>query len=339
MRPRRAEILLLLGSLVCVLLAAEGALRLLGLAEPGASGYAPVNTKRRGMAPTNSRGYRDDERVLEKRPGTKRLVSLGDSFAWGAGIEWDDTYAQRLARILPRRRREPWEVVQLALPGMSTVDQASQLHEEGLAYAPDVVLLGYVLNDSEDPEAAEARRARDWAEEKREKREPRLLDGSALFRVVSSRIYATAENHRRLAGYRSMYRPQAPGWVAGQKALKLMGSLCTERGVPLVVAIFPLFGQPLDRSYPFAAIHAQVAQAASAAGAKVVDLYPAYARLRWELLVVDGAADEHPNEIAHRIAADVLRKALDDVVTAPAKTAPTLSPPLPAKAPPSPSPR
>ncbi len=316
MKPRRAEILLLLGSLLFVLAVAEGALRLLGLAEMSPSGYAPVNTKRRGMAPTNSRGYRDGERDLAKRPGTRRLLSLGDSFAWGAGIQWDDTYAQRLARTLPRRRGEPWEVVQLALPGMTTVDQASQLHEEGLAYAPDVVLLGYVLNDSEDPEAAEARRARDWAEEKQEKHEPRLLDASALFRVVSARLHATAENRRRVAGYLSMYRPQAPGWVAGQKALKLMGGRCTERGIPLVVAIFPLFGQPLDRSYPFAAIHAQVAQAASAAGAKVVDLYPAYAGLRWDVLVVDGASDEHPNEIAHRIAADVLRKALDDVVPA-----------------------
>jgi hypothetical protein len=106
-----------------------------------------------------------------------------------------------------------------------------------------------------------------------------------------------------------------------------------------VVAIFPLFGQPLDRSYPFAAIHAQVAQAASAAGAKVVDLYPAYAGLRWDVLVVDGASDEHPNEIAHRIAADVLRKALDDVVPTLATAAPISSPPLPPPASPSPSPR
>jgi hypothetical protein len=30
--------------------------------------------------------------------------------------------------------------------------------------------------------------------------------------------------------------------------------------------------------------------------------------------VVDGANDEHPNEIAHRIAAQTLLKALDDVV-------------------------
>ena len=40
----------------------------------------------------------------------------------------------------------------------------------------------------------------------------------------------------------------------------------------------------------------------------------AYRGLRGELLVVDGVNDEHPNEIAHRIAANVILHALDDVV-------------------------
>ena len=93
-----------------------------------------------------------------------------------------------------------------------------------------------------------------------------------------------------------------------------MGGLCRARGVPLVVAIFPLFGNPLDDAYPFADEHAKVAQAAAEAGAKVVDLLPWYRGLRWELLVVDGARDEHPNEIAHRIAAQTLVKAVDEVV-------------------------
>ena len=327
MGARRAEVALLVSSLVLVLLVAEGAVRWLRLAEPRPTGYAPVNTRRRGMAPTNSRGYRDHERALHKAPGVKRLLSLGDSFAWGASVQFDDTYGQRLERQLPRRRHEAWEVVQLALPGMNTVDEASQLYEEGLAYDPDLVVVGYVLNDSEDSEAAEARRAREWALEKREKREPRFLDHSALFKLVGSRFFATVENRRRISGYRSMYRSDAPGWVAGRKALNLMGKLCTEKGIPFVVVIFPLFANPLDASYPFAEIHAAVSQAASAAGAKVVDLRPAYEGLRWDLLVVDGAADEHPNEIAHRIAADVLLKALDDVIPWSAPRAAVAAPP------------
>ncbi|HVR70228.1 MAG TPA: SGNH/GDSL hydrolase family protein [Vicinamibacteria bacterium] len=313
MSSRRAELLLLLCSAGAFLLLAEGAVRLLGAAEPRPTGYAPVNTNRRAMRPRNAIGYRDLERAVARPPGVRRVVSLGDSFAWGAGVEFDDAYPQRLERGLNRRRGEPWEVVNLALPGMNTVDHAAQLEQEGMAYGPDLVLLGFVLNDSEDATAAETRRAADWEEAPAGPRGG-PLDRSALFRLVRTRLWATAENRRRVSSYRSMYAEDAPGWLAARRALRSMGALCRTRGVPIVVAIFPLFGNPLDEAYPFPEVHRQVAEAAAEAGAKVIDLLPAYRGLRWELLVVDGAADEHPNEIAHRIAAGVILRALDDVV-------------------------
>jgi hypothetical protein len=86
--------------------------------------------------------------------------------------------------------------------------------------------------------------------------------------------------------------------------------------------IFPLFANPLDEGYPFAELHAKVAQAAGEAGAKVVDLLPHYRKVDWRLLVVDGAADEHPNEIAHRIAAQAIARAMDEVVPRPPAPAP-----------------
>jgi hypothetical protein len=315
-RPRRAELILLLGSVAFFLFVAEAGVRLLQADQPPPTGYAPVNTNRRFMRPKNAKGYRDLDRTVAKPPELRRVVSLGDSFAWGASVEFEDAYPQRLERGLRRRRREPWQVVNLALPGMNTVDEAAQLDTEGMAYDPDVVLLGFVLNDSEDATAAEARRAADWAEPREKPRG--LLDRSALFRMVSTRLWATAENRRRISGYKSMYADDAPGWIAARAALRHMGGLTRERGVPFVVAVFPLFGNPLDERYPFTEIHAKVAQAAAEAGAKVVDLLPAYRGLRWELLVVDGANDEHPNEIAHRIAANTLLHALDDVLPAPA---------------------
>ena len=116
--------------------------------------------------------------------------------------------------------------------------------------------------------------------------------------MIQTRLWATAENRRRITGYKSMYADDAPGWIAGRRALKQMGVLCREKGVPFVVAIFPLFGNPLDEGYPFAEIHVKVAQAAAEAGAKVVDLLPVYRGLRWDILVVDGVDDEHPNDDA-----------------------------------------
>jgi hypothetical protein len=314
-RARRGEILLLIVGLLVSLFLAEGLARLFG-PDGGPGGYAPVRTDRRERRPVNSRGYRDLERAIPGPEGVRRAVCLGDSFTWGVNVLFDDAWPQRLERGLARERGETWEAVVLAEPGLNAVQQASRLASEGLAYGPDVVVLAWVLNDSEDEDAAEARRASDWVEEAQ--REPSvldaLLDGSALLRLVRTRIRATLENRERIRNFQSMYADDYPGWLAAQQALRTIGGLCRAEGVPLVVAVFPLFGNALDEGYPFTAEHAKVAQAASESGAKVVDLLPRYRGLRWELLVVDGPRDEHPNEIAHRIAAQALVRAVDDLV-------------------------
>jgi lysophospholipase L1-like esterase len=262
----------------------------------------------------NARGYRDLERAIPKPAGVRRVVCVGDSFTWGVSVLFDDAWPQRVERALSRERGEPWEAVNLGEPGLNAVQEASKLDSEGFAYGPDVVVVAYVLNDSEDEQAAEARRAADWVEEQRRGPSATLLDRSALFRLVRTRLRATLENRRRVEGFRSMYADDDPGWAAARGALKAMGGMCRERGVPLVIAVFPLFGNPLDDAYPFPEIHAKVDAAAGEAGARVVDLLPAYRGLDWRLLVVDGADDEHPNEIAHRIAARAIARAVDELV-------------------------
>jgi len=90
-RPWETLLLLVLGT-VAALVVGEAAVRVLGLADPRATGYAPVKTKGRGREPTNSREYRDLERTLAKPAGTHRIVSLGDSIAWGFEVEFEDAY-------------------------------------------------------------------------------------------------------------------------------------------------------------------------------------------------------------------------------------------------------
>lgn len=317
---RRGEIALLGASLLVALALTEGAVRLLAPAGAG-TGYAPVRADRQGRGPVNSKGYRDVERVIPKPDGVRRAVCIGDSFTWGVSVLVDDAWPQRIERALSRERGEPWEAVNLAEPGLNAVQEASRLDSEGFAYGPDAVIVAWVLNDSEDEQAAEARRAADWVEERKQGPSPSLLDRSALARLVRSRVRATVENRRRVEGFRSMYADDYAGWVAARRALKAMGGMCRERGVPLVVAIFPLFGNRLDEGYPFADVHAKVAAAAAESGARVVDLLPLYRGLDGKLLVVDGADDEHPNEIAHRIAARAIARAVDEVVPRAAKGA------------------
>ena len=330
---RRAELALLLGSLAAALLLAEAAVRLLG-SGAAAPGYAPLHTGRRDRQPINALGYRDVERAQPKPPGVRRMVCLGDSFTWGVGVLWDDAWPQRVERTLSRSRGERWEAVNLAEPGMNAVQEASRLESEGFSYGPDVVVVGFVLNDSEDENAAEARRALDWAEERQ--RQPgtleAFLDRSALVRLVRTRVAATIENRRRTSGYRSMYADSYKGWIAAKAALQAMGGMCRSHGVPLVVVIFPLFANPLDAGYPFTELHAKVASAAEQAGAKVLDLLPRYRSVDWRLLVVDGTNDEHPNEIAHRIASQAIARSVDELVArAPAPAARPAAAPLPTR--------
>ena len=318
---RRAEIALLLASVVAALLVAEAAVRLFNGAD-AASGYAPVRTGRRDRQPINALGYRDLERVQPKPSGVRRLVCLGDSFTWGVGVLFDDALAAagRADALAHARRtlggRQPGGARDERGPAGEPARRA-----RASAYGPDVVVMAYVLNDSEDEDAAEARRAQDWAEDERREADPAFASRSALLRLVRTRVHATVENRRRITGYRSMYGDGYAGWVKARQALVTMGGLCRARGVPFVVVIFPLFANPLDAGYPFAELHAKVAQAAGEAGAKVVDLLPSYRRVDWRLLVVDGAADEHPNEIAHRIAAQAIVRSIDDVVPRPAPPA------------------
>jgi len=305
-----ARAALVAASSILGVLLLEGIVRLSRAGEPRPTGYAPVATDFRAGRPRNARGYRDNERALSKASGVRRLLVLGDSFSWGASVEFEDAWPQRLERGLARRRGEPWEVVTLALPGLALNDYAAQLAAEGMEYAPDAIAIGYCLNDAESKRAMKAREA-GYVESDR--RDP-FLERSALYRFVAGRLRATAIARERVRYHRQLYDDKNPDWGEAKAALQSIGRLSRERGVPWLVVLFPLFGNPLDDSYPFFEAHRKVTLEAEKDGAKVLDLFPAYRGLRADLLVVDGVRDEHPNEIAHRIAAGAALRALDELL-------------------------
>ena len=248
------------------------------------------------------------------RRASRRVVSLGDSFAWGASVEFEDAYPQRLERGLTRRRREPWEVVNLALPGMNTVDQAAQLADEGLAYGPDVVLRRL------RPQRQRGQPGRRGAARRRlvaaEGGAGGLLDRSALVAHGPRRgCGPRPRTAAAIAGYKSMYADDAPGWIAAAAGAEDDGRALPRARRAVRGRDLPALRQPARRATTRSPRSTRRwREAAGEAGARVVDLLPAYRGLRWELLVVDGVDDEHPNEIAHRIAAGVILHALDDVV-------------------------
>jgi len=92
------------------------------------------------LATVNARGYRGTEHPYEKTPGRVRVVMLGDSIAYSAGVDDDRTFSA----LLETRRRDV-EVVNLAVGGYGTDQELIKLEREGLRYHPDVVVLHFCL--------------------------------------------------------------------------------------------------------------------------------------------------------------------------------------------------
>ena len=310
-RPRFAELILLVGAVAFGLLGLEAAVRFATPRPMRRHGY-PVVRGGASFRPENSARYRDVEHTKPKPKGLHRAVFVGDSFTYGAGVLFDDTYAQRVARGLTADRGEPWEAVVLAIPGIATDREAQIVREEAFSYEPDLLFLGYVLNDAEVSGEGERKRAENWLDASRDPGPPPpWWRRSALFSLVVDRLYATRQNRERALNYLSIYADDQPGYKAVVKGLTEIATLAHEHKVPLIVAVFPLFGNPLDQTYPFESIHKKLEAVCRPLGVIYVDLLPYYLGLDWKLLVVEGGADEHPNEVAHRIAAQAILRAVD----------------------------
>jgi hypothetical protein len=310
-RPRVAEAALLLCGIAVGFGCLEGGVRLFVPKPLRHNGY-PLVRGGASFRPENSAHYRDIEHTKAKPRGVHRAVFVGDSFTYGAGVLFEDTYGQRIARNLTADRGEPWEAVVLAIPGIATPKEAEIVKREAFSYEPDLLFLGFVLNDAETPGVGEQKRADDWLEKMTaESDRPPFWRKSALLRLVADRIHATRENRARIANYLAAYRDDSPGYQAVVKGLTEIAAAAHEHQVPLVIAVFPLFGNPLDQTYPFESIHHKLEALCRPLGVLYVDLLPYYRGVDWKLLVVEGGADEHPNEVAHRIAAEALLRAVD----------------------------
>lgn len=97
----------------------------------------------------NSRGIRGPESLdYAKADGVYRVLVLGDSFMEAVQVSDGETFADRLRALLESQLDRPVEVVNAGVSGFGTDQQLLWLREEGVKYAPDLVLLAvYPHND------------------------------------------------------------------------------------------------------------------------------------------------------------------------------------------------
>jgi len=180
---------------------------------------------------TNALGFREPRLPAAKPPGTVRIVVVGDSFTQGYGVEEDEAYPRRLEAALDARAPECLhEVVNLGVPGSNPRDYVGNLRDPGLAYAPDVVIVGVMANDVHEvwiQEQFGVRFASDLVGEvRRAARDPTPSWKAAahrlwptLYRVGSARLEALQQS--ALAGPATPPEPRATASTDGWRDVLL----------------------------------------------------------------------------------------------------------------------
>ena len=95
----------------------------------------------------NGQGLRHDvETEIATRPGRRRVLCLGDSFTCGMGVAAGQTFAALADSMLG----PGVEVLNAGVCGTGTAEQLAWLADDGRRLAPDVVVLGFCVNDWTD---------------------------------------------------------------------------------------------------------------------------------------------------------------------------------------------
>lgn len=258
-------------------------------------------------------------------PGRHQVVLLGDSFTFGEGVRFDDTFAALLPGQLQPRVLDgaPVDVVNLSQPGMDTQQEGAILRKFGHLTTPDLLVLFVVPNDwpSRAVRGAHAGDVR-GAFVAMFQEPTGLARYSHLGRWLGHRFRGTVLTRQfdaaldRIAAELPadrQARDQAARWIADIRAQ------VEQRGARFAAAVLPEMVR-LDRNYPYAALHAAVRDIGKEQGFAVVDLLPAFAGTDptgWWV----HPTDHHPNELAHREIARVLGAELQADFLGPATVA------------------
>ncbi len=251
----------------------------------------------------NEHGMRGPAVKREKPPDCLRIVCLGDSITFGEGVRYEDAYPARLEALLSEAGAErSVQVLNAGVQAYGTTDAAAFFLVRCAPFDPDVVILGFFLNDPMDRE--ETIRQNDAATRQVSLSLPARL--SRIWEIVERGRIARHQQEEYFSAIRRGF--EAENWKMCRETLRGLRKVAEEDGFRLIVVVFPILYQ-LDENYPFEDLHAKFAKTCRDLRIEHLDLLRDYRGRPAESLWVH-PTDQHPNEIAHRLAAEALARHL-----------------------------
>ena len=299
--------MLLIFGLIIALGCVEIGVRILS----GSKNKAVLRTDRPGVHfySEQSKSTSDYSYPSEKGANTFRIAAVGDSFTFGFGNLFDDSYPKRLERILNLNLKQPRvEVLNFGSPGFSTKQEVDLVKKAIESSHADLVVLQITLNDPEiTPYNAPRGVLGNKIGEALQKRG--ILKYWKTLGLIVARIANTQSYSDYIKYYQDLFK--TPDTLQSfQGALASINEISKKNHVPVVAMIFPLLSFPFDERYPFHEAHKTIHESLESLHIPFFDLLRSFQGLDpLRLQAVPPGfpdADPHPNEIAHRIAAEAL---------------------------------
>ena len=282
----------------------------------------------------NSKGLRGPERSWEKAAGVRRILILGDSIAFGYGVTYENTFANRLEDLLNAGEGNSYEVIDSGVPSFNTLQEVTYFREEGIRFEPDVVILALCWNDINSKSSVAVDREgfliqpgvkpssfQRWTETEQGYRVRNLVKRSSFLYFVVNRVRVVKERLNGQVPQETQIRSAvltggahpavAAGWAEVGRQVAGLAELCASRGIQLLVTALPMPELLEGGPYPGSQYPGEVVRLCRRLGINCVDLLPAFQRQfhgHASLFIpYDG---DHPNERGHRIIADSLYSVL-----------------------------
>lgn len=265
-----------------------------------------------------------------------RVAVLGDSIAFGAGVDDGETFANLLGA------RAGWTVANFAVPGWGTDQSTLRYEQEARGWRPSIVVLNVCLaNDLADNMLAhylydpawpkpyftiqdgELRQHADHLVRSRSRRAWLWLwEHSHLLNLLASRPGTEPREASHWMGRRRLaVKDEDAATRLAVSVVKRLRDDAGRDGVTLLVALHPDRAAFEERS----TLAARLREGLSTGGVPALDLGERYRAAGWEFdaLMLDGLGHLSPR--GHAVAADVIRDALPSRTSAGSGTGPAIS--------------
>jgi lysophospholipase L1-like esterase len=214
----------------------------------------------------NEQGFRGPVVPQPKPTGTFRIVCLGDSQTFGNGVGEGESWPAVMDATLHERDKDARiDVMNCGVGGYDTEQEIAYLEHRLLVYDPDLVIVGFFMNDTavigatlESPAGFSAKLIR-WLVPGA----PGFLHGvrktSRIVDLGADWLFRRLTMKRWIGDRMAYYAPDYAGWIRVQKAIVHTRDMLAARGTRFVFLFVPLLmrdGDDLVSELPYRTLSA-----------------------------------------------------------------------------------